>query len=84
VAPQLNHKNPPTKPRTAKVGIFVVGHYTYWPQFPGLLDEMHHKLGVLARKVEAFGVEVTSFGMVDSALGPAELLPMNGSPLANQ
>ena len=46
-----------------------IGHYTYWPQFPGLLDEMHHKPGVPARKVEAFGVEVTNFGMLDSALG---------------
>jgi L-arabinose isomerase len=68
-------KVPRRKPLTAKVGIFGVGHYTYWSQFPGLLDEMHNKLGALARKVEALGVEVAGFGLVGSALGAAEPLP---------
>ncbi len=63
------------KPLTAKVGIFGVGHYNYWPQFPGLLDEMHRKLDHLVKKVEAHGVTVTNFGMVDNALGASELLP---------
>ena len=63
------------KPLTARVGIFGVGHYVYWPQFPGLLDEMHRKLDHLVRKVEANGVQVTNFGMVDNALGAGELLP---------
>ena len=26
------------KPR---IGVVGVGHYTYWGQFPGLLEEMH-------------------------------------------
>jgi len=68
-------KIPRRKPLTAKVGIFGVGHYNYWPQFPGLLDEMHRKLDHLVRKVEANGVTVTNFGMVDNALGAGELLP---------
>ena len=63
------------KPLTARVGIFGVGHYVYWPQFPGLLDEMHRKLDHLVKKVEANGVQVTNFGMVDNALGAGELLP---------
>lgn len=58
---------PRRKPLTAKVGIFGVGHYTYWGQFDGLLDEMHRKLAQLEAKVRANGVEVTSFGMVDTA-----------------
>jgi len=66
---------PRRKPLTAQVGIFGVGHYNYWPQFPGLLDEMHHKLDVLARKVTAQSVEVVNFGLVDNAQGAAELLP---------
>ncbi|MFA5192369.1 MAG: L-fucose/L-arabinose isomerase family protein [Verrucomicrobiia bacterium] len=68
-------KIPRRKPLTAKVGIFGVGHYNYWPQFPGLLDEMHRKLDHLVRKVEANGVTVTNFGLVDDALGASELLP---------
>jgi L-arabinose isomerase len=66
---------PRRKPLCAKVGLFGVGHYNYWPQFPGLLDELHRKLEVLARKVTAQGVEVVNFGLVDNALGAAELLP---------
>jgi len=65
---------PRRKPLTANIGVFGVGHYNYWPQFPGLLDEMHRKLGHLVRKAEAHGVSVTNFGMVDDAIGAAELL----------
>ncbi len=68
-------KIPRRKPLTAKVGIFGVGHYIYWPQFPGLLDEMHRKLDHLVKKVEAHGVTVTNFGMVDDAIGASKLLP---------
>ena len=63
------------KPLTAKIGIFGVGHYNYWPQFPGLLDEMHHKLDVLVERVAQYGVESVNFGMVDNAVGAYELLP---------
>jgi len=63
------------KPRTANVGIFGVGHYRYWPQFEGLLDEMHRKIQVLVGKVEGCGVEVTNFGLVDDAKGAYALLP---------
>lgn len=63
------------KPLTAKIGVFGVGHYNYWPQFPGLLDEMHHKLDVLVGRVAQRGVEAVNFGMVDNAVGAYELLP---------
>lgn len=55
------------KPLTARVGLFGVGHFTYWGQFEGLLEEMHRKLGHLENKVRGHGVEVINFGMVDTA-----------------
>ena len=66
---------PRRKPRTAHVGIFGVGHYNYWPQFEGLLDEMRRKLDVLAHKVQTHDVSVTNFGMVDDARKAYALLP---------
>ncbi len=55
------------KPLTAKIGFFAVGHETYWPQFPDLLDELmgHHK--VIADRIRSHGVEVVDLGMVDIA-----------------
>jgi L-arabinose isomerase len=58
---------PRRKPLTANVGVFGVGHHTYWPQFDGLLDEMHRKLARFVEKVRGCGVQVTDFGMVDDA-----------------
>jgi L-arabinose isomerase len=55
------------KPRTARIGIFGVGYYVYWDQFPGLLDELRNKLDVFVRKVQGTGVEVHNFGIVDKA-----------------
>jgi L-arabinose isomerase len=63
------------KPRTAHIGVFGVGHYTYWSQFAGLLDEMHQKIGALVKKVEANQVQVTNFGLIDNAQGAFALLP---------
>jgi len=55
--------------------VFGVGHYRYWPQFPGLLDEMHRKLAVFVEKVQAEGVRVSDFGLIDEAHGAYDLLP---------
>ena len=66
---------PRRKPLHARVGVFGVGHHTYWDQFDGLLDEMHRKLGIFVAKVESHGVEVTDFGMVDDARSAYTLLP---------
>ncbi len=55
------------KPRTARVGIFGVGYFVYWEQFPGLREELLCKLAVLAGKVRATGVTVVNFGMVAKA-----------------
>lgn len=67
IATNTKARIPRRKPLAANVGIFGVGHSTYWGQFEGLLDEMHRKLGIFVGKVKAQGVNVTDFGMVDSA-----------------
>ncbi|MEW6749867.1 MAG: L-fucose/L-arabinose isomerase family protein [Candidatus Latescibacterota bacterium] len=66
---------PRRKPLAARIGVFGVGHHTYWGQFPGLLEELQAKLERFARKVEAHGVEVVRFGLVDDAASAYALLP---------
>jgi L-arabinose isomerase len=66
---------PRRKPRTARIGIFGVGYYVYWNQFPGLLDDLIAKLGVLEDKVKESGASVVNFGMVDKAEDAYALLP---------
>ena len=63
------------QPLTARVGVVAVGHHTYWAQFPGLLDEMHRKVGVLAGRLQARGVAVDNFGLVDNAQTAWATLP---------
>ena len=58
---------PRRKPLAATIGVFGVGHHTYWPQFDGLLDEMKRKLAVFMNKVRAQGDQVIDFGIVDDA-----------------
>ena len=55
------------RPLHAKVGLLAIGHHVYWPQFDGLLDEMNRKVAHLKNRVEANGVEVVEFGMLDNA-----------------
>jgi L-arabinose isomerase len=66
-APESRPWIPRRKPLTARVGLFGVGHVTYWGQFEGLLDDMHKKLHVLETKLLRNEVEVVNFGMVDTA-----------------
>ncbi len=40
------------RPRAATVGVFGVGHRTYWAQFPGLKDELLGYLDVFERQVQ--------------------------------
>jgi L-arabinose isomerase len=58
---------PRRKPLAATIGVFGVGHHTYWPQFDGLLDEMQRKLAVFVNKVRAQGDQVIDFGIADDA-----------------
>ena len=53
--------------RTAKIGIFAVGHATYWGQFDGLLDDLLRYHGDFAAKLTANDVETVDFGMIDSS-----------------
>lgn len=54
------------KPLAARIGLFCVGHYTYWQQYTGLLEELlgYHK--IIRQRIESHGVEVTDFGMADN------------------
>ncbi len=51
------------KPR---IGVIGVGHYTYWDQFPGLLDEMYKKQELFIEKIPEY-VDVVDFGLIDDA-----------------
>jgi len=66
---------PRRKPLTAEIAVFSVGLDTYWKQFPGLLEEMHCKTGILLKKLEKHQVHVTDFGMIDNAGKAYETLP---------
>ncbi len=57
------------KPLAAKIGIFGVGHDTYWDQFEGLLDELIGYLDVFEKQVQSNGVSTVNFGMIDNAAG---------------
>lgn len=66
---------PRRKPRTARIGLFGVGHHTYWNQFPGLHAEMLAKIDLLVARVAATGVQVTNFGLIDTAQSAYALVP---------
>jgi L-arabinose isomerase len=55
------------KPLTARVGIVGMGHATYWPQFPGLLEELLGYMDEFEEGVQECGVRTENFGMVDDA-----------------
>ncbi len=58
---------PRRKPLASTIGVFGVGHHSYWPQFDGLLDEMKRKLSRFVNKVRAHGGQVIDFGIADDA-----------------
>jgi len=66
---------PRRKPLTARVGIFAVGHDTYWDQFDGLLPELMGYHQRVIEKVAAHNVEVIDFGMVDNSRRSYQVLP---------
>lgn len=55
------------RPLHARVGLLAIGHHVYWPQFDGLWEEMNRKVAHLKNRVEANGVTVVEFGMLDNA-----------------
>lgn len=66
---------PRRKPLTANIGVFGVGHYAYWPQFDGLLDELKTKQVKFIHKLKKYQVNITDFGIVDDARSAYDLLP---------
>lgn len=70
------------KERTANVGLFAVGHDTYWHQFEGLLDNLMQYHSVVKRMLEENNVAVKDYGMVDSSISGYETLEkMKGDQL---
>ncbi len=66
---------PRKKPLQANIGVFGVGHYTYWAQFDGLLDELRKKQDVFIQKLRVHDIHATDFGIVDDAKSAYALLP---------
>ena len=63
------------KPLAARIGIFGVGHRTYWPQFEGLYEKLEAKLDHFSGQIASYGVEVETYGIVDDVHGAYELVP---------
>ncbi|MBR1969799.1 MAG: L-fucose/L-arabinose isomerase family protein [Clostridia bacterium] len=55
------------KQRIARIGLFAVGHSTYWDQFEGLLDNLMGFHSELCELVKKNDVEIIDFGMIDSS-----------------
>lgn len=56
----------------ARVGVFGIGLAAYWPQFAGLQDRCRAYQQRVEERVRAFGAEVISGGLVDSAQAARE------------
>ena len=55
-----------TKKHTkARVGVFNVGFHRYWPQFPGLKEELDGYRVEFENQLSALGVDVVSGGLAD-------------------
>lgn len=49
-----------------KIGVFSVGFYRYWPQFPGLLERLEKYRLDFEAHLRTYGVDLVSAGMVDT------------------
>ncbi len=63
------------KESKARIGVFGVGFFKYWPQFDGLLNDLLRKQEVFIKKLEPHGVEVIDFGMIDNVDRAYQLVP---------
>ncbi|MAX27422.1 MAG: arabinose isomerase, partial [Phycisphaeraceae bacterium] len=52
-------------PAPAKMGVFCVALNNYWPQFPGLRDELLRHHATFCAKLRELGVEIVDAGMSD-------------------
>lgn len=70
------------KNRTANIGLFAVGHDTYWSQFEGLLDNLMGYHNVVKEIIEENCVSVIDYGMVDNSMkGYSTMEKMKGDQL---
>ena len=70
------------KPRTARIGVFGVGHPVYWGQFPGLYETLLSFHEEFKKILLENDVEVVDYGMVDySEKAYATLQKMQGDNL---
>ncbi|MGF1587143.1 MAG: arabinose isomerase [Bacteroidales bacterium] len=53
------------KKSPTRIGVFGVGYYKYWEQFPGLYEESMEKQEKIISKIPS-NYEVVDFGMIDS------------------
>ena len=53
----------------AKIGVFGIGLAAYWPQFAGLKERLEGYQKQVEARLETFGAEVVSAGLVDDAPG---------------
>jgi L-arabinose isomerase len=56
----------PYRRGTARIGVFNVGFHRYWPQFPGLREQLDGYRTEFENRLRGFGVEVVSAGLVDT------------------
>jgi L-arabinose isomerase len=70
-APQIARR----RPLAARAALVGIGHHVYWPQFEGLLDEMRRKQRHVQSLLQAQGVEVHDFGLLDNAQSAYDAVP---------
>jgi L-arabinose isomerase len=67
---------PREKSSSQRIGVFGVGYYRYWDQFPGLLDELLEKQQTIINKIPDQDATIIDFGMVDDAAKAYELVKL--------
>ncbi len=56
----------------SRIGVFGIGLAAYWPQFAGLKERLQSYQRQVESRIAAFGAEVISAGLVDSAASARE------------
>lgn len=56
----------PIMKNTLRIGLFGIGLDTYWPQFPGLKEQLEGYLHTVDTKLQRPGVEVVNLGLIDT------------------
>jgi L-arabinose isomerase len=58
--------------KKARIGIFGIGLAAYWPQFKGLKDTLVNYQKYIEKRLEGFGVDVVSAGLIDNPASALE------------